>query len=93
MVILQFSVRPTSMVARADIALAAGIKLSGFKKPLFFTNRIFWSSNLSLAIRRSDILQAAEMNGSVAVDSLAGDSELERALARRAVGVRRFFRD
>ena len=49
--------------------------------------------HVALSLGGSDILHAAEMNGSVAVDSLAGDSELERALARRAVGVRRFFRD
>ena len=48
-------------------------------------------SHVALSLGGSAILHAAESNGEVMPDDLDGDSELERSLAGRLVGVRRIF--
>lgn len=47
-----------SMLVRADLALPRGLLLPGSRKALLFTNRIIWTSTLSLANRRSPVTQA-----------------------------------
>jgi hypothetical protein len=47
-----------SMLIRADLALPRGLMLPGSRKALLFTNRIIWTSTLSLANRRSPVTQA-----------------------------------
>ncbi len=49
--------------------------------------------HVAISLGGPEILHSAEVNGCVALNSLVGDSGLERALARRAVGARRVFAD
>ncbi len=44
-----------SILARADLALPAGLRLPGSSRPLLFTNRIIWTTTLSLAMRQSPV--------------------------------------
>ena len=44
-----------SLLARADLALPAGLRLPGSSRPLLFTNRIIWTTTLSLANRKSPV--------------------------------------
>ncbi|MBI3299756.1 MAG: hypothetical protein HYZ75_16440 [Elusimicrobia bacterium] len=44
-----------SLLVRADLALPRGMKLPFGKRLLTFTNRVIWTSTLSLAIRQSPI--------------------------------------
>ncbi|HEX4047700.1 MAG TPA: hypothetical protein VH309_07700, partial [Elusimicrobiota bacterium] len=44
-----------SILARADLALPAGLRLPGSSRPLLFTNRIIWTTTLSLANRQSPV--------------------------------------
>jgi hypothetical protein len=44
-----------SVLMRADLALPSGLRLPGSSRPLLFTNRIIWTTTLSLAQRRSPI--------------------------------------
>jgi SH3-like domain-containing protein len=48
-------------------------------------------THVALSLGGSAILHAAESNGEVMPDDLAGDSEIERSLAGRVVEVRRIF--
>lgn len=47
--------------------------------------------HVALSLGGSEILHAAEANGEVMADDLAGDSELQRSLADRLSSVRRLF--
>lgn len=47
--------------------------------------------HVAISLGGPEIIHSAEVNGCVALDSLVGDSGLERALARRAVAARRVF--
>ncbi len=49
-------------------------------------------THVALSLGASRILHAAEANGEIAADDLAGPSALERSLASRLSGVRRLFR-
>jgi hypothetical protein len=44
-----------SLLARADLALPSGLRLPGSSRPLLFTNRIIWTTTLSLANRKSPV--------------------------------------
>ncbi len=44
-----------SVLTRADLALPAGLRLPGSSRPLLFTNRIIWTTTLSLANRQSPV--------------------------------------
>lgn len=44
-----------SILTRADLALPAGLRLPGSSRPLLFTNRIIWTTTLSLANRKSPV--------------------------------------
>lgn len=44
-----------SILARADLALPAGLRLPGSSRPLLFTNRVIWTTTLSLANRKSPV--------------------------------------
>ncbi|MFI5349459.1 MAG: hypothetical protein ACHQ2Z_07940 [Elusimicrobiota bacterium] len=44
-----------SILCRADLALPAGLRLPGSSRPLLFTNRIIWTTTLSLAHRESPV--------------------------------------
>jgi hypothetical protein len=48
-------------------------------------------THVALSLGGSAILHAAESNGEVMADDLVGDSNLERSLADRVVGIRRIF--
>ncbi|UCC81784.1 MAG: C40 family peptidase [Gemmatimonadota bacterium] len=47
--------------------------------------------HVALSLGGTEILHAAEPNGEVAPDDLAGDSDVQRSLADRVSGVRRLF--
>ena len=44
-----------SILARADLALPAGLRLPGSSRPLLFTNRVIWTTTLSVAHRQSPV--------------------------------------
>ena len=44
-----------SILSRADLALPSGLRLPGSSRPLLFTNRIIWTTTLSLAHRESPV--------------------------------------
>jgi hypothetical protein len=44
-----------SLLVRADLALPSGLRLPGSSRPLLFTNRIIWTTTLSLANRQSPV--------------------------------------
>lgn len=59
---------------------------------LFFTARESERVvHVAISVGGPNILHAAQANGRVAEDSLAGESELERALSKRLFGVKRLF--
>jgi hypothetical protein len=43
------------VLARADLALPSGLRLPGSSRPLLFTNRIIWTTTLSLSRRESPV--------------------------------------
>ncbi|MBI4386211.1 MAG: hypothetical protein HY551_02400 [Elusimicrobia bacterium] len=47
-----------SVLSRADLSLPRGLVLPFMSRPLLFTNRIIWTSTLSLAIRSSPVTVA-----------------------------------
>lgn len=67
-----------SLLARADLALPAGLRLPGSAKPLLFTNRIIWTSTLSMAMRRSPVTVAD--NSRLFSFNTSGDYEIAKNL-------------
>jgi hypothetical protein len=67
-----------SILARADLALPAGIRLPGSSRPLLFTNRIIWTTTLSLAHRESPISPID--NSNLASLNTSADYELAKNL-------------
>lgn len=67
-----------SLLTRADLALPSGLRLPGSAKPLLFTNRIIWTSTLSLAMRRSPVTVAD--NSRLFSFNTSGDYEIAKNL-------------
>ncbi len=67
-----------SILARADLALPAGLRLPGSSRPLLFTNRIIWTTTLSVADTQSPIIQ--ENNSILASVTTSADYELAKNL-------------
>jgi hypothetical protein len=67
-----------SVLARADLALPAGLRLPGSARPLLFTNRVIWTTTLSLAIRKSPVTVAD--NSKLASLNTSADYELAKNL-------------
>ena len=67
-----------SLLARADLAMPSGLRLPGSAKPLLFTNRIIWTSTLSMAMRRSPVTTAD--NSRLFSFNTSGDYEIAKNL-------------
>lgn len=67
-----------SVLARADLALPAGLRLPGSARPLLFTNRVIWTTTLSLAIRKSPV--TVTDNSKLASLNTSADYELAKNL-------------
>lgn len=67
-----------SLLSRMDVALPRGLLLPGAKKPIMFSNRIIWTTTLSLAHRRSPVTQAD--NSDLASLNTSGDYEIAKNL-------------
>jgi len=67
-----------SLLVRTDVALPRGLMLPGAKKPLLFTNRIIWTTTLSLAHRKSPVTQAD--NSDLFSLTTSGDYEIAKNL-------------
>ncbi|MBI5240681.1 MAG: hypothetical protein HY926_09425 [Elusimicrobia bacterium] len=67
-----------SLLTRMDVALPRGLLLPGAKKPILFSNRIIWTTTLSLAHRRSPVTQAD--NSDLASMNTSGDYEIAKNL-------------
>jgi hypothetical protein len=67
-----------SLLVRADLALPRGLMLPGAKKALLFTNRIIWTTTLSLANRSSPVTQAD--NSRLFSLNTSGDYEIAKNL-------------
>jgi hypothetical protein len=67
-----------SLLARADLALPSGLRLPGSAKPLLFTNRIIWTSTLSMAMKRSPVTVAD--NSRLLSFNTSGDYEIAKNL-------------
>ncbi len=67
-----------SLLVRADLALPSGLRLPGSAKPLLFTNRIIWTSTLSMAMRRSPVTTAD--NSRLFSFNTSGDYEIAKNL-------------
>jgi hypothetical protein len=67
-----------SVLARADLALPAGLRLPGSSRPLLFTNRIIWTTTLSLSHRESPVSPID--NANLASLNTSADYELAKNL-------------
>ena len=67
-----------SVLMRADLALPAGLRLPGSAKPLLFTNRIIWTTTMSLAQRHSPVTVAD--NSKLFSLNTSGDYEIAKNL-------------
>jgi hypothetical protein len=67
-----------SVLARADLALPAGLRLPGSAKPLLFTNRIIWTTTLAFTFRKSPVTVAD--NSKLASLTTSADYELAKNL-------------
>jgi len=67
-----------SLLVRADLALPSGLRLPGSAKPLLFTNRIIWTTTMSLANRRSPVTVAD--NSRLFSLNTSGDYEIAKNL-------------
>ena len=67
-----------SVLVRADLALPSGLRLPGSARPLLFTNRIIWTTTLSLANRRSPVTVAD--NSRLFSMNTSGDYEIAKNL-------------
>jgi|GEM_PF-446110 len=67
-----------SLLARADLSLPAGLRLPGSSRPLLFTNRIIWTTTLSIADTTSPVVQ--ENNSILGSLTTSADYELAKNL-------------
>jgi hypothetical protein len=67
-----------SLLARADLALPSGLRLPGSSRPLLFTNRIIWTTTLSLAHRESPVSPID--NANLASMNTSADYEIAKNL-------------
>lgn len=67
-----------SMLVRADLSLPKGLMLPFMSRPLFFSNRIIWTSTVSLAIRSSPV--TLEDNSKTFTLNSSADYELAKNL-------------
>ncbi len=67
-----------SLLVRADLAMPKGLKLPGASRPLLFTNRIIWTTTMSLANKFSSITQAD--NSRLFSLNTSGDYEIAKNL-------------
>ena len=74
----QVTVITPSLLTRTDVALPRGLMLPGAKKPILFSNRIIWTTTLSLAHRRSPVTEAD--NSDLASFTTSGDYEIAKNL-------------
>lgn len=81
-----------SVLARADLALPAGLRLPGSARPLLFTNRVIWTTTLSVAYRKSPVTVAD--NSKLASLNTSADYELAKNLRMTLNGtVQRLWHD
>ncbi len=73
-----------SVLARADLSLPAGLRLPGSSRPLLFTNRIIWTTTLSLADTTDPVIQ--ENNSYLASMTTSADYELAKNLRMTITG-------
>ncbi len=66
------------VLARADLALPSGLRLPGSSRPLLFTNRIIWTTTLSLSHRESPVSPVD--NSNLASLNTSADYELAKNL-------------
>ncbi|MDE2038986.1 MAG: hypothetical protein KGO96_00060 [Elusimicrobia bacterium] len=67
-----------SLLVRADLALPRGLRLPGSTKTILFSNRIIWTTTLSLAHRSSPVTQAD--NSDLASITTSSDYEIAKNL-------------
>ena len=67
-----------SLLARADLSLPRGLHLPGSTKTLLFTNRVIWTTTLSLTVRRSPVTE--ENNSKLLTLNTSADYELAKNL-------------
>lgn len=67
-----------SMLVRADLSLPRGLVIPGTTKTLLFTNRVIWTTTMSLAVRSSPVTQ--EDNSKLASMTTSADYELAKNL-------------
>ncbi len=67
-----------SVLVRTDVALPRGLMLPGAKKAILFSNRIIWTTTLSLAVTRSPVAEAN--NSELASLTTSGDYEIAKNL-------------
>ncbi|MBI4375846.1 MAG: hypothetical protein HY549_05285 [Elusimicrobia bacterium] len=67
-----------SVLVRADLALPRGLMLPGSARPILFSNRIIWTTTLSLANRRSPVTIAD--NSRLFSLNTSGDYEIAKNL-------------
>ncbi|MFI5360745.1 MAG: hypothetical protein ACHQ49_02145 [Elusimicrobiota bacterium] len=67
-----------SVLARADLALPAGLRLPGSSRPLLFTNRVIWTTTASFAHSESPVTPANDTN--VATLNTSADYEIAKNL-------------
>ncbi|MBI4371809.1 MAG: hypothetical protein HY552_05885 [Elusimicrobia bacterium] len=53
------SVVTPSLLARADLSLPSGLRLPGSARPFLFTNRVIWTTTLSMAFSRSPVTDSS----------------------------------
>jgi hypothetical protein len=67
-----------SLLMRMDVALPRGLLLPGAKKAILFSNRIIWTTTLSVAHTRDPVVQAN--NTDLATLTTSGDYEIAKNL-------------
>ncbi|MBI4676379.1 MAG: hypothetical protein HY748_02230 [Elusimicrobia bacterium] len=67
-----------SLLVRADLALPKGLKLPGASKPLMFTNRIIWTTTMSM-LQKTSPITIADNSRLLAVNT-SGDYEIAKNL-------------
>jgi len=67
-----------SILMRADLSLPSGLRLPGSSRPLLFTNRIIWTTTLSVADTQSPVIQ--ENNSILGSLTTSADYELAKNL-------------
>jgi hypothetical protein len=75
---VQDTVITPSLLTRMDVALPRGLLLPGARKAILFSNRIIWTTTLSLTHTRSAVIQAN--NSDLASLNTSGDYEIAKNL-------------